>query len=503
MLFRLRLLCLPLLVLAACGGSDTTEEAPQGLLVIAIDGLRADHLDLFEYQRETAPTLTELAKDGLTVLEAYSASPRRLPSHAALLTGCDPLPVQRLVPTGIDKSLLGDLAWSWSIPDVYPSVAVEFLANGWETAGFFDHANLSPVRGFRRGFAHFGTTTDEGPIYEPDDAGLHALSGQFLQWLRSIESNSSWFAYVQLDDLERCWSLPSYQWERYFRTEDSGGTVPAVGNGNEVFHAIPRNRWRGVPLSIEEYIAFYDGHLRRLDNEVRRLMSGLDLEGVDENTTVVIVGSTGVQFGEAGRILASGCYSMADLHVPWIVRPSKQLKEAMLAKGTKLDSLTSNIDLAPTLLDLAGLEIPHAMHGKSQWPVWRGETDAARTECFACLGLLGGWSAIGEDWVLEHLDIDNLVDSGLQRGWAGGIQQGEPAWRAYERSAVRFPELSYRDAPLEQPDVADLRREAEAWYGRLGLVREVLRGSWIQGQTTESTMKMLVDEGWIQASLTE
>lgn len=486
-----------LLPVAGCRAESRPAGAGEGILVVAIDGLRADHLEAYGYGRETAPTISELASEGYLFTEAYAASSRRLPSHAALLTGCDPLPVQRLIPEGVEESLLEDLAWSWSIPELYPSLAVELLAHGWETAGFFDHRNLTPVRGFRRGFAQFTTTADLGRVYDLDEAGLHVLSDRVLQWLRGLERDRDWFAYVQLDDLERSWSLPASQWERYFRAE-ADDRVPPAGNTDEVFHAIPRSRWRGVPLSVGEHEAIYDGHVRRLDGELRRLLGGLELLGLDERTTVVVVGGHGVQFGEAGRILASGCYSMADLHVPWVVRPSAALAGRLAPRGTRIDGLTSNIDLAPTVLDVAGVEIPFAMHGRSQVPVLRGDASGVRKECFASLGLLGGWAAIGDRHVVEYLELDRGADAALVRAWTGSLAPGEPAWRTYDRRAERFPGPDYR---FELPEVAEVRRLAsagEAWFGRLNDVREILRGSWLDRQVSEGRVRALEEEGWIE-----
>ncbi|MEX1025187.1 MAG: sulfatase [Planctomycetota bacterium] len=491
-----------LTVSLACGRPDAHVGSGQGLLVIAIDGLRADHLGAYGHERETAPTLAALARDGLLFEEAFSSSPRRLPAHAALLTGCDPLPVQRLLPEGVEHALVEDLAWSWSLPEPYPSLAVELLANGWETAAFVDHENLAPTRGFRRGFAHWTSTegqdVDGRPPATLEDAGLAALADPLGRWLRGLPRSSDWFAYMQLDDLERAWQLPSPTWERYFRAKAIDADVPPVGNTDEVFYAIPRSRWRGQSLSIAEHRAFYDGHVRRLDGELKRLLDGLELTGRNERTTIVVIGSYGVQFGEAGRILASGCYSMADLHVPWIIRPSAKLRERLLPAGTRIDGLASGIDLAPTLLGLADVPIPFAMHGVSQVPVLNGREKSVRSECFASLGLLGGWASIGPRLVVETLELDHGADAALVRSWGGSLQPGEPAVRAYDRTVERFPEPGYVHALPPGPEVQRLAAAAEAWYGRLNDVREVLRRSWFDRQVADRELRALEDEGWIQ-----
>src|SRR6185436_7712959 len=103
--------------------------------------------------------------------------------------------------------------------------------------------------------------------------------------------------------------------------------------------------------------------LRQLDSKLGRLFEALRRIDRLKNTTVVVVGSYGVSFGESGLILDSGTLSDADLHVPLIIRPAPQ---QACARGTKVQHIASTIDLAPTLLELEQIPVPRAMHGVSQ-----------------------------------------------------------------------------------------------------------------------------------------
>jgi arylsulfatase A-like enzyme len=60
------------------------------VLVIAIDGLRADHVGCYGHDRPTTPTLDALFADGVRFQEAFATAPTLLPSHVSLFTGCDP-----------------------------------------------------------------------------------------------------------------------------------------------------------------------------------------------------------------------------------------------------------------------------------------------------------------------------------------------------------------------------------------------------------------------------
>lgn len=85
--WRARLAVPVALALAACGG-EGPEPAPRGpVIVIAIDTLRADHLGLYGYERETSPRIDALAAEGVVFDHAFATASWTLPSMTSLLTG--------------------------------------------------------------------------------------------------------------------------------------------------------------------------------------------------------------------------------------------------------------------------------------------------------------------------------------------------------------------------------------------------------------------------------
>ncbi|MFT5463442.1 MAG: hypothetical protein ACI8QS_002328, partial [Planctomycetota bacterium] len=144
--------------LAGCVGSNRTGGATApGLLVVAVDGLRADHLGIYGYDRETSPNLDSLSTDGVVFGQAFSSSPRLLPAHVSLLTGCQPWVARRYLPTERDVSF----ERRWRLPVKVPHFAVDLLSKGWATAAFVDHSEVAPIYGFRTGFQLFVDSADE------------------------------------------------------------------------------------------------------------------------------------------------------------------------------------------------------------------------------------------------------------------------------------------------------------------------------------------------------
>lgn len=119
--------------------------------------------------------------------------------------------------------------------------------------------------------------------------------------------------------------------------------------------------------------ATYFGMMSFLDAEVGRILDRLDALGMAENTLVVFTTDHGHFLGQHG-LIAKGPFHYEDmLRIPFIVR-----LPGTVAAGAVSDDLQSLVDLAPTFLDVLGLEVPGEMQGVSQWQTWQGGA-AART----------------------------------------------------------------------------------------------------------------------------
>lgn len=113
--------------------------------------------------------------------------------------------------------------------------------------------------------------------------------------------------------------------------------------------------------------ATYFGMMSFLDAEVGRILDRLDALGMADNTLVVFTTDHGHFLGQHG-LIAKGPFHYEDmLRIPMIVRlPGK------VPAGAVSEDLQSLVDLAPTLLDFAGLTVPGEMQGLSQWSNWQG-----------------------------------------------------------------------------------------------------------------------------------
>ena len=143
----------------------------------------------------------------------------------------------------------------------------------------------------------------------------------------------------------------------------------------------PRSTLFPYTTLFRSYGLRYDAAIRsRLDRNLDRLFATLAMDGRWERTSVLVVGSFGIGFGESGLLVDSGTYSDVDLHVPVLLRPAPELG---LPTGIVESALVSSVDLMPTLLDLVGIEIPSGVHGHSLLPLVRGAQERVRDWAYA------------------------------------------------------------------------------------------------------------------------
>ncbi|HTF87201.1 MAG TPA: sulfatase [Planctomycetota bacterium] len=394
---------------SACAPQASSERG-RGILVIAIDGLRYDHLGASGYDRKTSPALDVLAKEGVFFEAAYSAAPWQVPAHMALISGADPRIARKALPANVAVNQ----ASLWHLPEAAPHPAAEFLSHGFSTAMFYDHPNLSPVYGYDRGFELYQGFGQEGEV-APEDLGSEAVFRRFQQWLALSTRDKSWFAYLELADLERVWDRPDARWDTRFNPRPELSRVPPVGDAQHLFFALPRSRWSGGGATLGEYESRYDGAIGRIDQAFAALRTQLEQMGRWEDTTIVVVGAYGMSFGESGLLLDSGTFSDVDLHVPLIVRTGSGL--SMQPGNSK--ALVSTLDVMPTMLGLYGISISDC-NGISFAPVLAGTMPrGVRQQVQASCAYQEGFATLHPLYCYERTWPGRVDDPHLSSSWFG------------------------------------------------------------------------------------
>jgi len=476
-----------LAVASACGDGELplhrvargeAEVTGRGMLVLVVDGLRADHTSLPargggepEYDRDTTPFLARLASEGAVFTDVWSPSPSLLGAHIALLAGSDPevaRPPRLAALEGDEGEARATTLDTWVVPDRLHLVARPFLARGWNTAAFIDHPGIAGLRGFDAGFREFIEYGGRRGAPEDEAHGVTGVGLRFIQWLNARELDEDWFAYVHIHDLSRQWREgldPSLKAAVESATGDwvprrSLNARPPIAIDGAALGGIPPGRAApGTPRTVGQYELHYDRSVRALDMALERLVGHVDEFGRGERVTVVVVGSAGVEFGEHGLYLRAGLAAEEDLRVPMVVRPARALREELGFTPGPRDALVSSIDLAPTLVDLHGLPgLPRA-HGVSLRPLLEAEgvgpggAPQVRSRAFARASLGGGRAVVEPGWAYFELPAGadpDAVEGRVVARRADGRAVGEPAEVPGEAGARALGDLFDASVRAEQ-----------------------------------------------------
>ncbi len=134
-----------------------------------------------------------------------------------------------------------------------------------------------------------------------------------------------------------------------------------------------RNSWHGVDfpyhseLDIEQYYKRYCESLRSVDDSVGEVMQQLKKMGIHDETMVIYMGDNGFMFGEHGLIDKRVAYETS-IRVPMLVQCPE-----LFEGGTTVEKVVANIDIAPTVMEVMGLNKPPHMDGDSFVPLAKGK----------------------------------------------------------------------------------------------------------------------------------
>ena len=298
------------------------------IVLIGADTLRADHLGSWGHQPSVTPALDRLALESDVWLDAFSTFNVTNPSFASLLTGF----------YGKNHGVY-DLRTP--LPGSFDTLAELFSRAGYRTFGVTAATHLSPEQsGLHQGF--------DGYHVPWGQASAEMAVNQSLDWLQEVDG--PFFLWLHLFDAHTPYTPPAPY---------ADGQRPAGFPGLEPirswldFRDPGRLDFRDPVLGGHEQL--YRGEVAYLDRHVGRLLDFLASRGLMDDTVIAFTADHGENLGEQGVHYRHAGLWDATVHVPLMVRwpaPADQ------ARGRRLDGLVQTIDLFPTLLRRAGLEVP-------------------------------------------------------------------------------------------------------------------------------------------------
>jgi arylsulfatase A-like enzyme len=382
-------LCGSLLRQATIRHDPTSAKAPSStnVIVLSLDTVRADHLSLYGYERDTTPFLKELAQRATLFTRSYSASDLTLTSHASLFTG------QYARNHGVHP--LRELP-ALAAPELAPesrTLAQILSDRGWQTIGVVANFGfLGTQFGLHRGFRVYDARARELPfraapeitlrwrlqrwlypllpprlfdlIYVDADTVRERIVAE-LEAAHPSETGRPFFLFANFMDAHMPYSPPEP-----FASRFAGDAAPLR---RPPYYELRERVYAGLePVGADEraeLIARYDGALAYLDDGLRRLFGDLERLGLLDTTLVVVTADHGEAFGEHSTLEHGMSVQEEQIRVPLLVlRPGRNDPE-------RRDDLASGIDLVPTVLRELGLDLPDGLDGRA---LFGSEPDAGR-----------------------------------------------------------------------------------------------------------------------------
>lgn len=295
----------------------TTHDSGTHFGCYGVDTVRTDAIDA-------------LAQDGVRLANLFCTSPVCSPSRASLTTGRYPQ----------SNGMFGLLhsPWDWRLNEDETPIADLTGRAGYQPVLFgFEHEAPDPARlGFERVVAL-------RPLPRADE-----VARSFEEFLSDRSEQRPFYAQIGFWETHR-------PWDRYGDEPDDtkGVRVPPYLEDSP--------EWR-------EDLAGLQGVIHVVDRAVAIIREALRDAGVEKNTILVFTTDHGIEFPRAKWF----CYDPG-VHVACVMH----WPGGGVTGGRVCRQLLSNVDVLPTLLDLAGIEIPSTVEGKSFAGCARGETAAS------------------------------------------------------------------------------------------------------------------------------
>ncbi|TDJ70506.1 MAG: hypothetical protein E2O39_09940 [Planctomycetota bacterium] len=303
------------------------------VLLVTLDTTRPDYMSAYGYEAGHTPNFDAIGNEGARFDMAISASAVTPVSHASILTGRYPYNHGLRVLSAKGGARL---------PGSESTLATVFKGEGYRTAAVHSAFPVSAIFGFAKDF----------DVFESFD-GLMKEGNKGTSWdMTKLQRRSDHTTDIALDFLADV-DAPFFLWLHYWDPHD-----PWLRPGDEYLEGVPR----GPDGEVQPGVELYAAEVHYLDAQFGRLIQGLKDRGLYESTIIVVT-------ADHGEGLADG----VERHDWWAHRMvyQEQIRVPLLVRapglpgGAVVHATVRTVDIAPSILDYAGLPPPEGVDGRS------------------------------------------------------------------------------------------------------------------------------------------
>ena len=478
------LFCTLSVVLIACQGQAASEFGrTPNIVLISVDGLRADRTGFGGGSRDTSPNMDAFARQGIQYDWSFSQSNESLLSHASMFTARYP----------------SEIAWphylTYLIPENVQTLPEILQGAGYATGSFNAAGHIKSEYGFAQGFDTLFEGLNFGSFFESVPPAI--------AWLDERPQSQPFFMFLHGYDLHRPYVRQSLfnhpfddmgpvnpDWEEKLLTRNSTETIFHMRDYARfigsyfgiklVWHQSGEHIMDpGLYLEMERVkqgasdkpipelsqadlkhaVAHYDGSVLSADTYVGLFLEALVEKGLWQDTLVVLTSDHGEDLQDHGYFNHRAVLFDSTTHVPLILGGGVVPEEW---RGMRRNEMVQAIDIVPTLAEVAGLSPPAGVRGRSLIPGLSGPVEPDSTIVFQ-QGVLGHSSARTSTHRLVFRSV-SLTDPHYRERLSTEPLQA-PVFQLFD---LRTDENELDNVLDEQLEVGErLRAEMVAWYGNM------------------------------------
>ena len=352
-------------------------KAPSRIIVYVIDALRPDHLETYGYGRETAPAIAQLAREGATFTRCFSNTTWTLESVRGLFVG-------------MEGAMYSRARHAAKTPEHLELLPEHFQEVGWATGLVTENVHVTEKFGLAQGFDYIGNASAIlGSSDDIPEAAFHmrdATRAHLVEFLAKY-AHANFFLYVH--------------------TMETHGPL-VIPDTVEPFHAV-----ESTPQ--EDLVGWYDTAIRVADQRFAAFVALLKERGLYDDSLIILT-------ADHGESLISGKSSGTHRGPPLLDRvriPLVMRCPEMIPAGPVIAQNVQFIDLAPTVLDAAGLAQPAHYQGRSLIRLLTEGADYALDgrPIFTVGQAMNGWGIVQDDsYLLSVKGKTQLIDLSASAG---------------------------------------------------------------------------------------
>ncbi|MHC5060557.1 MAG: sulfatase [Planctomycetota bacterium] len=340
----------------ASGGAANSKHP--NIIVLTVDTLRADHMALYGYNRNTMPAIEEFAKSAVVFDQAVVSRGNTRASYASMLTGLYPFH------HGVYNN-------NTVLHENFTTLPELLEAADYNTAAFVSNFVLvGELSGCDQGFDIYDDKTEDREINRPNyERSAGGTLKAILQWLEN-DPPQPFCLFTNFIDPHGPY-LPPEKFRNMYKSNKE-----LILDKKKIFSYQRVND----SFNYYDYVDRYDGEIRYVDEAMSQLIDALKNKGLWDDAIVIFLSDHGESLGEHNIFFEHQYYLYEEtVKVPLAIRLPRGKDNENAVPPRRVSTLGSPMDIIPTILDYLGISYKGPMDGQSLLPVLNGNQDQNRT----------------------------------------------------------------------------------------------------------------------------